>query len=58
MTDAKPGQDVVVKVEGGKISEFTTTLRFDTETELNYYKVFIQFEISDSLERRSFELRY
>lgn len=34
----KPGQDVVVKVEGGSIKEFTTTLRFDTETELTYYK--------------------
>jgi len=38
ISNVKPGQDVVVKVEGGKISEFTTTLRFDTETELTYYK--------------------
>jgi len=37
VTTAKPGQDVVVKVEGGKVNEFTATLRFDTETELNYY---------------------
>jgi len=35
---AKPQQDVIVRVEGGSISEFTATLRFDTETELNYYK--------------------
>src|SRR5689334_7607761 len=38
---AKPGQDVVVKVEGGSIDQFTVTLRFDTETELNYYRVSI-----------------
>jgi len=38
ITDAKPGQDVVVRVEGGSIKEFVVTLRFDTETELNYYK--------------------
>lgn len=38
ITGCKPGQDVVVKVEGGKINEFVTTLRFDTETELTYYK--------------------
>jgi len=37
ISGCKPGQDVVVKVEGGKINEFTTTLRFDTETELSYY---------------------
>jgi len=38
ITNAVPQQDVVVKVEGGKISEFLTTLRFDTETELQYFK--------------------
>jgi len=38
ITSAKPGQDVVVKVVGGKISEFTTKLRIDTETEMTYYK--------------------
>eukprot|EP01114_Cavostelium_apophysatum_P017575 TRINITY_DN525_c0_g1_i1.p1 TRINITY_DN525_c0_g1~~TRINITY_DN525_c0_g1_i1.p1 ORF type:complete len:888 (-),score=263.88 TRINITY_DN525_c0_g1_i1:137-2800(-) len=36
ISGCKPGQDVVVKVEGGK--EFATTLRFDTETELTYFK--------------------
>jgi hypothetical protein len=35
----RPGQEVTVKVEGGKISEFKTTLRFDTESEILYYKV-------------------
>jgi len=38
ITNAKPGVDVVVKVEGGSITEFATILRFDTETELNYYR--------------------
>jgi len=38
ISGCKPGQDVVVLVEGGKINEFVTTLRFDTETELTYYK--------------------
>jgi aconitate hydratase len=38
ITDAKPGQDVVVKVEGGSINEFTVTLRIDTPTEMTYYK--------------------
>jgi len=37
ITGAKPGQDVVVKVTGGSIQEFVAILRFDTETELNYY---------------------
>jgi len=37
ISGCKPGQDVVVKVEGGKIDQFTTVLRFDTETELTYY---------------------
>merc|ERR1711976_122065 len=36
--NAKPGQDVVVNVEGGSIKNFTVTLRFDTETELVYHK--------------------
>jgi aconitase A len=39
ITGAKPKQDVIVKVEGGKIPQFATTLRFDTETELEYYRV-------------------
>jgi len=34
----RPQQQVVVKVEGGKISEFKATLRFDTESEVTYYK--------------------
>jgi len=38
ITNAKPGQDVTVKVEGGKVTSFNTTLRFDTETELNYFR--------------------
>lgn len=38
ITDAKPGQDVIVKVDGGKVSEFTATLRIDTESEMMYYK--------------------
>jgi len=38
ITDAKPGQDVVVKVDGGSIKEFTVTLRIDTPTEMTYYK--------------------
>jgi len=37
ITGCKPGQDIVVKVEGGSITEFTTTLRFDTETDVTYY---------------------
>lgn len=39
ITGAKPGQEVVVKVEGGSISEFKAILRVNTETELNYFKV-------------------
>jgi len=38
ITDAKPGQEVTVKVEGGKISEFKVNLRIDTESEMIYYK--------------------
>eukprot|EP01116_Phalansterium_solitarium_P019202 TRINITY_DN52_c0_g1_i1.p2 TRINITY_DN52_c0_g1~~TRINITY_DN52_c0_g1_i1.p2 ORF type:complete len:766 (+),score=384.92 TRINITY_DN52_c0_g1_i1:161-2458(+) len=38
ITDSKPGQDVVVKVEGGSITEFVTTLRFNTESELTYFR--------------------
>jgi len=38
VTGAKPGQEVTVQVEGGKVTSFKTTLRFDTETELNYFK--------------------
>jgi len=38
VSGAKPGQDVTVKVEGGKISEFTAKLRIDTETEMTYFK--------------------
>jgi len=38
ITGVKPGQDVTVNVEGGKTSSFKTTLRFDTETELNYFR--------------------
>eukprot|EP00027_Filamoeba_sp_ATCC50430_P006183 CAMPEP_0168562022 /NCGR_PEP_ID=MMETSP0413-20121227/11903_1 /TAXON_ID=136452 /ORGANISM="Filamoeba nolandi, Strain NC-AS-23-1" /LENGTH=893 /DNA_ID=CAMNT_0008593425 /DNA_START=62 /DNA_END=2743 /DNA_ORIENTATION=+ len=38
ISSAKPGSDVVVKVEGGKIDSFVTTLRFDTETEFNYFR--------------------
>eukprot|EP01115_Flamella_aegyptia_P008160 TRINITY_DN33872_c0_g1_i1.p1 TRINITY_DN33872_c0_g1~~TRINITY_DN33872_c0_g1_i1.p1 ORF type:complete len:892 (-),score=500.45 TRINITY_DN33872_c0_g1_i1:53-2728(-) len=35
---AKPGDDITVKVEGGKIDSFVAKLRFDTETEFNYYR--------------------
>eukprot|EP01117_Protostelium_nocturnum_P015125 TRINITY_DN582_c0_g1_i1.p1 TRINITY_DN582_c0_g1~~TRINITY_DN582_c0_g1_i1.p1 ORF type:complete len:893 (-),score=411.70 TRINITY_DN582_c0_g1_i1:145-2823(-) len=38
VTGVKPGQEVTVKVEGGSVSSFNATLRFDTETELNYFK--------------------
>ncbi len=38
ITHAKPGQDVIVNVEGGKIDQFVTKLRIDTETEMTYYK--------------------
>jgi aconitate hydratase len=38
ISSSKPGADVVVKVEGGKIDSFVTTLRFDTETEFNYFR--------------------
>jgi aconitate hydratase len=34
----KPRQEVTVKVEGGSISEFKATLRFDTDSEVTYYK--------------------
>jgi aconitate hydratase len=34
----KPNQTVVVRVKGGQITEFKTLLRFDTETEVLYYK--------------------
>eukprot|EP01121_Diplochlamys_sp_Union-15-3_P006388 TRINITY_DN16886_c0_g1_i1.p1 TRINITY_DN16886_c0_g1~~TRINITY_DN16886_c0_g1_i1.p1 ORF type:complete len:331 (+),score=65.81 TRINITY_DN16886_c0_g1_i1:350-1342(+) len=34
----KPGQDVVVKVEGGTINSFVVTLKFNTETEIMYWK--------------------
>lgn len=34
--DLKPGQDIVLKIDDGR--EFTTTLRFDTEVELTYFK--------------------
>jgi len=36
--DIKPAQVVKVKVEGGKVKEFEAILRFDTETEVKYYK--------------------
>jgi aconitate hydratase len=35
---SKPGDDVVVSVEGGKVDKFTAKLRIDTPTELTYYK--------------------
>jgi len=38
IANAKPGQDVVVKVEGGSINEFTVTLRINTPTEMTYFK--------------------
>jgi len=38
ISSARPGQNVTVKVEGGKINEFSAVLRIDTETELNYYR--------------------
>jgi aconitate hydratase len=34
----RPHQEVTVKVEGGAISEFKATLRFDTDSEVTYYK--------------------
>jgi aconitate hydratase len=34
----KPKDEVTVKVEGGKIAEFKAILRFDTSTELSYFK--------------------
>jgi aconitate hydratase len=46
VTGAKPQQDVVVHVTGGKVSEFVATLRFDTETELNYFRVRTFFTLS------------
>lgn len=39
ISNATPGGNVTVRVEGGAISEFTTKLRINTETELNYYRV-------------------
>ena len=39
ISSAKPGDDVTVRVEGGKVENFTAKLRFDTETEFNYYRV-------------------
>jgi len=39
LNSPKPGQEVIVKVEGNeKVKEFPTLLRIDTETELNYFK--------------------
>jgi len=38
ITDAKPGQEVTVKVEDGRISEFKVNLRINTESEMIYYK--------------------
>ena len=38
ISSAKPGDDVVVHVEGGKVDKFTVKLRIDTPTELSYYK--------------------
>lgn len=38
LSGAKPGQEVTVWVQGGSIEKFSTLLRFDTETELNYFK--------------------
>jgi len=38
ISSSKPGGDVVVHVQGGKIDQFTTKLRIDTETEMTYYK--------------------
>lgn len=34
----KPNQEVTVKVHGGSVSEFKVVLRFNTETEVNYYR--------------------
>lgn len=68
--DIRPRQDVVVKVEGGAISEFVTTLRIDTDSEVTYYKVRalgcptppscapLLLLISCTTERRSLELRH
>ncbi len=39
ITGAAPRSTVTVKVNGGAISEFKATLRIDTETEVNYFKV-------------------
>ena len=36
--EIRPGAEITVKVTGGSISEFKVLLRFDTETEVNYYK--------------------
>lgn len=38
ISSAKPGSEVTVQVDGGKISEFKVTLRIDTESEMMYYK--------------------
>ena len=35
---AKPGDEITVHVANGSISEFKVILRFDTQTELNYFK--------------------
>lgn len=34
----KPNQEVTVKVHGGSVAEFKVVLRFNTETEVNYYR--------------------
>jgi len=39
IADATPRSTVTVKVIDGAISEFKATLRFDTETELTYWRV-------------------
>lgn len=38
ITNIRPGQEVTVKVDGGKISEFKTIARLDTESEILYYR--------------------
>jgi aconitase A len=44
----KPNQTVIVKVKGGKITEFKTLLRFDTESEVLYYKVRFTLLLTDT----------
>lgn len=39
ITGAAPRSTVTIKVTGGAISEFQAVLRFDTETELTYFRV-------------------